>query len=231
VPSRETEPKKSSGRQYGAHFKLIGKNYPTADLYAKVTGQAKYAEDFRADSMLFCKRCAQFVCATSRGGVHMSMGFVKAMLVLMLTARATGALAQAPNPYGLPVSVENAKKAAAAAIAEARKNNWNMAVAVVDPGGTLVYYEKMDNTQLGSADVAIEKARTAAKFKRPSKVFQDLVAGGGAGLRILRLPGAVPFEGGIPLIVEGQIVGAIGVSGDTSDHDGVCAQAGASTLK
>lgn len=161
----------------------------------------------------------------------MLMRFEKAMLVLMLTACATRALAQAPNPYGLPVSVENAKKAAAAAIAEAHKNNWNMAVAVVDPGGTLVYYEKMDNTQLGSADVAIEKARTAAKFKRPSKAFQDLVAGGGAGLRILRLPGAVPFEGGIPLILEGQIVGAIGVSGDTSDHDGMCAQAGASTLK
>lgn len=161
----------------------------------------------------------------------MSSRFVRAVLVLMLTACATGASAQAPNHYGLPVSVENAKKAAAAAIAEARKNNWNMAVAVVDPGGTLVYYEKMDNTQLGSADVAIEKARTAAKFKRPSKAFQDLVAGGGAGLRILRLPGAVPFEGGIPLILEGQIVGAIGVSGDTSDHDGMCAQAGASTLK
>jgi uncharacterized protein GlcG (DUF336 family) len=161
----------------------------------------------------------------------MSSRFVSAVLVLMLTACATGASAQAPNPYGLPVSVENAKKAAAAAIAEARKNNWNMAVAVVDPGGTLVYYEKMDNTQLGSADVAIEKARAAAKFKRPSKAFQDLVAGGGAGLRILRLPGAVPFEGGIPLILEGQIVGAIGVSGDTSDHDGMCAQAGASTLK
>jgi len=160
----------------------------------------------------------------------MSMRFVKAVL-LALAAWTTGALAQAPNPYGLPVSIENAKKAATAAIAEARKNNWNMAVAVVDPGGTLVYYEKMDNTQLGSADVAIEKARTAAKFKRPSKAFQDLVAGGGAGLRILRLPGAVPFEGGIPLIMEGQIVGAIGVSGDTSDHDGVCAQAGASTLK
>lgn len=161
----------------------------------------------------------------------MSTRFVKAVLVLAVTAWTTGALAQAPNPYGLPVSVENAKKAGAAAIAEARKNNWNMAVAVVDPGGTLVYYEKMDNTQLGSADVAIEKARTAAKFKRPSKAFQDLVAGGGAGLRILRLPGAVPFEGGIPLIMEGQIVGAIGVSGDTSDHDGICAQAGASTLK
>ena len=73
-----------------------------------------------------------------------------------------------------------------------------MAVAVVDTGGTLVYYEKMDNTQIGSADLAIEKARTAVRFKRPSKAFQDLVAGGGTGLRILRLPGAVPIEGGIP---------------------------------
>jgi len=139
--------------------------------------------------------------------------------------------AQAPNPYGPPVSAEIAKKVAAAAIAEARKSNWNMVVAVVDPGGTLVYYEKMDNAQLGSADVAIEKARTAAKFKRPSKAFQDAVAGGGAGLRVLRLPGAVPLEGGIPLIVEGQIVGAVGVSGDAGEHDSICAQAGAATLK
>src|SRR5258708_40004374 len=101
----------------------------------------------------------------------------------------------APNPYGPPVSVENAKKAAAAALAEARTNNWKMAVAIVDTGGILVYYEKMDNTQIGSADLAIEKARTAVRFKRPSKAFQDLVAGGGAGLRVLHLPGAIPLEG------------------------------------
>ena len=151
--------------------------------------------------------------------------------VLMTVLCAMNAAAQAPNPYGLPVSVENAKKAAAAALAEARANNWKMAVAVVDTGGVLVYYEKMDNTQIGSADVAVEKARTAVRFKRPSKAFQDLVAGGGNGLRILRLPGAVPFEGGIPLMIDGQIVGAIGVSGDTTDHDGLCATAGAGTLK
>ena len=102
---------------------------------------------------------------------------------------------------------------------------------MVDTGGILVYYEKMDNTQIGSADVAIEKARTAVRFKRPSKAFQDLVAGGGAGLRVLALPGALPIEGGIPLVMDGQIVGAIGVSGDSADHDGICAQAGASTLK
>ncbi len=151
--------------------------------------------------------------------------------VLITVLCTLGALAQMPNPYGPPVSVENAKKAAAAALAEARTNNWKMAVAVVDTGGILVYYEKMDNTQIGSADIAIEKARTAVRFKRPSKTFQDTVAGGGAGLRVLRLPGAVPLEGGIPLMIDGQIVGAIGVSGDSADHDGLCATAGAGTLK
>jgi uncharacterized protein GlcG (DUF336 family) len=160
----------------------------------------------------------------------MSLRLIK--LAVVLAALCTmNALAQAPIPYGLPVSLENAKKAAAAALDEARKRNWKMAVAVVDTGGTLVYYEKMDNTQTGSADVAIEKARTAVRFKRPSKAFQDVVAGGGPGLRILGLPGVVPIEGGIPLIMDGQIVGAIGVSGDSSDHDGICAQAGVGTLK
>jgi len=140
-------------------------------------------------------------------------------------------LAQAPKPYGPPVSVDNAKKAAATALAEARKNNWIMAVAVVDPSGTLVYYEKMDNTQTGSAQLAIEKARTAAMFKRPSKAFQDVLTSGGVGLRILGLRDATPIEGGIPLVMDGKIVGAIGLSGDSADHDGICAQAGADTLK
>ncbi len=150
--------------------------------------------------------------------------------VFLLLCTMSG-LAQAPNPYGLAVSLETAKKAAAAALAEARKGNWKMAVAVVDTGGILVYYEKMDNTQIGSADIAIEKARTAVRFKRPSKAFQDLVAGGGAGLRILRLPGAVPLDGGIPLMIDDQIVGAIGVSGDSGDHDALCATAGAAAMK
>jgi glc operon protein GlcG len=136
-----------------------------------------------------------------------------------------------PNPYGAPISVENAKKAAAAAMTEAVKNHWTMAVAVVDPSGTLIYYEKMDNTQIGSAKVSINKARSAALYKRPTKAFQDALAGGGAGMRVLGLEGAVPVEGGIPLLSDGKIVGAIGVSGDTSDHDGVCAQAGAATIK
>lgn len=136
-----------------------------------------------------------------------------------------------PNPYGLPVSLENAKKAAAAAMAEAVKNHWTMAVAVVDPNGTLIYYEKMDNTQNGSANVAIDKARSAALYKRPTKALQDALASGGAGLRVMSLRDAVPVEGGVPLLADGKIVGAIGVSGDTSDHDGQCATAGAATLK
>jgi glc operon protein GlcG len=161
----------------------------------------------------------------------MSLRLIKFPVVLIAVLCTMSALAQAHIPYGLPVSVENAKKAAVVALEEARKGTWKMAVAVVDTGGVLVYYEKMDNTQIGSADIAIEKARTAVRFKRPSKTFQDLVAGGGAGLRILGLPGAVPIEGGIPLIMDGKIVGAIGVSGDSADHDGICAQAGAGTLK
>ncbi|HZS25704.1 MAG TPA: heme-binding protein [Candidatus Angelobacter sp.] len=135
-----------------------------------------------------------------------------------------------PN-YGMPVSLENAKKAAAAALAEAVKNHWNMAVAVVDPNGTLVYYEKMDNTQNASANVAIDKARSAALYKRPTKALQDALASGGAGLRVMSLRDAIPVEGGVPLVSEGKIIGAIGVSGANSDQDGQCATAGAATLK
>jgi glc operon protein GlcG len=141
------------------------------------------------------------------------------------------AVAQMPNPYGPPISLEAAKKVAAPALAEAAKNNWNMAVAIVDPGGNLVYYEKMDNTQIGSAHVSVEKARSAALFKRPTKAFQDALATGGENLRILALPGAVPLEGGIPLLIDGKIVGAIGVSGMTSAQDAQCAKAGADSLK
>jgi len=141
------------------------------------------------------------------------------------------ARAQMPNAYGEPINLETAKKAAAPALAEARKNKWNMAVAIVDQSGNLVYYEKMDNTQLGSAQFCISKARSAALFKRPTKALQDALAAGGTGLRILRIEGAVPVEGGIPIVSEGKIIGAIGVSGDTSEHDAQCAKAGADSIK
>jgi uncharacterized protein GlcG (DUF336 family) len=135
-----------------------------------------------------------------------------------------------PDPYGSPIGGEDAKKAAAAAIAEARANNWFMAAAVVDTGGHLVYFEKMDGTQTGSVAVAIGKARCAALFKRPTKAFQDVLAAGGDGLRVLGLEGAVPVEGGVPLVMNGSIVGAIGLSGGSSSQDGQCAKAGAEGL-
>ena len=151
--------------------------------------------------------------------------------VMIAVGGLASAGAQMPNPYGTAISLENAKKAAAPALAEAAKNNWNVAVAIVGPGGTLIYYEKMDNTQLGSANVAIDKARSAALFKRPTKQFQDALAAGGDGLRLLKVQGAIPLDGGIPLVMDGKIVGAIGVSGATSAQDAQCAKAGADTLK
>src|SRR5438445_9593735 len=147
---------------------------------------------------------------------------VKMFVVLFVVLGALGsAVGQMPNPYGLPISLENAKKAAAPALAE----------AIVGPAGTLIYYEKMDNTQLGSAEVAIDKARTATLFKRPTKALQDALAAGGEGLRILTLKGVTAVEGGIPLVMDGKIVGAIGVSGATSAQDAQCAKAGADTAK
>ena len=138
---------------------------------------------------------------------------------------------QIPEVYGLSINLDTAKKIGASAITEARKNNWTMAVAIVDTGGHLVYFEKMDGTQTGSAKVAISKGRSAVLFKRPTKAFQDMVAAGGEGLRMLRLEGAVPIEGGLPLLMDGKIVGAIGVSRGTSQQDSVVAKAGADTLK
>src|SRR5881628_2484240 len=117
----------------------------------------------------------------------MSQTILKSLFAVLFSLCASSALAQMPNPYGAPISLENAKKAAAAAIAEVRKNNWTMAVAITDTGGYLVYFEKVDATQTGSVNVAINKARSAALFKRPTKAWQDVLAGGGEGLRVLGL--------------------------------------------
>ncbi len=156
---------------------------------------------------------------------------VRFSLLLVVVAAASASLAQMPNPYGPSVTLEVAKKVAAPALAEAVKNHWSIAVAVVDPSGNLVYYEKMDNTQLGSANISVDKARTAARFKRPTKDFQDPLAAGGAGIRILGLEGVTPVEGGFPLVLDGKIVGAIGASGASSAQDAQCAKAGADSLK
>ena len=122
------------------------------------------------------------------------------------------------------------KKAGGGGRGRARAHSWDMAVAVVDTAGLLVYFEKMDDTQSGSVLIAQAKARSAALFKRPTKAFQDTLAAGGDGLRVLGLEGAVPVEGGVPLVVDGRIAGAIGVSGGTSAEDGVCAAAAVNAL-
>ena len=162
----------------------------------------------------------------------MSSRFIGSLLLtLMFALCASSALAQMPNPYGAPISLDNAKKAAAAAVAEARKNNWTMAVAVTDIGGDLVYFEKMDGTQTGSVNLSIDKARSAGLYKRPTKVWADLVGAGGDNLRLMALQGIVPSNGGIPLVMDGKIVGAIGLSGGTGAQDGQCAMAGAAEVK
>src|SRR5262245_8237760 len=132
--------------------------------------------------------------------------------------------------YGPPITADVAKTVAAAAVAEARKNSWTMAVAIVDTAGELVYFEKMDQTQIGSINIAIDKARSAVWFKRTTKVLQEVLAAGGDGLRVLGMRGAVPIEGGIPLAVGGKIIGAIGASGGTPQQDGVAATVGAAAL-
>jgi uncharacterized protein GlcG (DUF336 family) len=154
----------------------------------------------------------------------------KLLCVLVASCLALPLFGQSEQ-YGTPITADVAKKAAAAAIAEAKKNNFTMAIAIVDPNGFLVYFEKMDNTQNGSVNVAQDKAKSAALFKRPTKVFQDGLAAGGVGLRLLALQGAVPVDGGLPIIVGGKIIGAIGASGGTSDQDGQVAKAGADALK
>src|SRR5688572_1303279 len=159
------------------------------------------------------------------------------LAVTLAAPAATRALAQAPpqgppqTPYGAPITVENAKKAAAACIVEAQKNKWNVAIAIVDGAGFLVYFERMQNTQLGSVDVAIEKARTSALFRRPTETFQETLAAGGDGLRVLGLRGVNPNGGGVPIVVDGKIVGAIGISGATAKQDAQVAAAGISALK
>ncbi len=137
--------------------------------------------------------------------------------------------AQTPPPYGEPISVDTAKKIAAGAIAEARKNKWGMVIAITDGGGHLVYLERMDGTQYASVDIATRKAQSAAAYRRPSKVFEDAVAGGRNA--VLGLTGAMPIEGGLPIVMDGKIVGAIGASGGTAPQDGVAAAAGINALK
>ena len=135
-----------------------------------------------------------------------------------------------PLPYGTPITLELARTVAAAAEAEAAKNHWPMAIAIVDSTGHLALFQRTDGTQLASMDIAIAKAKSAVNYRRSTKVFEDMIAAGGAGVRALSLPGAMAVEGGLLLVKNGAIIGAIGVSGMRSVDDGVVAQAGVDTL-
>jgi uncharacterized protein GlcG (DUF336 family) len=133
--------------------------------------------------------------------------------------------AEPPRPeYGTPVTIDQAKKIAAGVIAECAKNNWNVAVAVVDTHGGLVYFERIENTQTASLDIAIMKANAAATYRRPTRAFVDAIAKGGPA--IMTLPGVVASPGGVPIMVGGKVTGAVGVSGVTGDQDEQCAKAG-----
>jgi glc operon protein GlcG len=151
---------------------------------------------------------------------------------LLLASSAVDLRAQPTDvPYGAPIALAEAKRVLIAAQAEAARNKWNVAIAVVDSGGHLVAFERMDTTQYGSVEVAQDKARTAVAFRRPSKAFQDTIAAGAEGMRMLKLSGATPIEGGLPIIAEGKIIGAIGVSGVTSAQDGLIAAAGRAVVR
>ncbi len=133
-------------------------------------------------------------------------------------------------PYGPPITLDQAKRAMAAAELEAAKNSWQVAITILDSGGNLVMFHKIDNTQLASIGASEGKARTALEFKRPSKALDDAIAAGGAGLRLLAVKDITPLEGGIPVVVDGKIIGAVGVSGALSSQDAQVAKAGADAL-
>jgi len=167
---------------------------------------------------------------TTRRLWSLVIGVVLVFTAISVSAQQPVAPAPPQIPYGSPVSLEQAKKVMAGAEAEAMKNKWNVVIVILDSGGQLVMLHRLDGAQFGSIDVARDKAYSAVAFRRPTKVFQDLVGQGGANLRLLGLRGASVLEGGIPLNADGKIIGAIGVSGVTSEQDAQIAKAGADAL-
>lgn len=150
--------------------------------------------------------------------------------VMVFAATSVGAQQAGPPPYGPPITLAQAKKAMAGAEAEALKNKWNVVITILDSGGNLVMSQRLDGAQFGSIEVAKDKAFSAVAFRRPTKVFQDLIAQGGGNLRLLNLSGASMLEGGIPIVADGKLIGAIGVSGVTSEQDAQIAKAGLDAL-
>ena len=154
---------------------------------------------------------------------------------MKLPRRKRVATAQTPvhkgvGHYGPPIPLDQAKKAMAAAEAKATQNDWNVAISIVDSGGHAVMLQRLDGTQLASIRIAEGKARTAVEFRRPTKALEDVIAGGGAGLRYFTVRDVNLMEGGVPIVVEGKIIGGIGVSGVDSRNDAQIAQAGADAV-
>jgi uncharacterized protein GlcG (DUF336 family) len=152
-------------------------------------------------------------------------------LALALMAVAPARAQTAPPPYGPPIGIEDARKVMNAAEGEAAKNNWAVVISIIDSGGNIVMLHRRDDVQLSSIEIAQGKAKTALMFKRPSKVLDDAISSGGTGLRFLALKDIVPLEGGVPIVADGKIIGAIGVSGVLSSQDAQIARAGVDGLK
>ncbi|MGH7004469.1 MAG: GlcG/HbpS family heme-binding protein [Alphaproteobacteria bacterium] len=149
---------------------------------------------------------------------------------LVLSLAQPAAAQGGPPPYGAPITFAQAGKVMEGATAEAKKNNWNVVITIVDSGGHMVMLHRLDNTQLGSLEIATGKATTALRLRRPTKAIQDVIAAGGVGLRFLTVPGVLAIDGGLPLLDGGKIVGAIGVSGVTAEQDAQIAKAGVDAL-
>jgi glc operon protein GlcG len=162
------------------------------------------------------------------GAVALSAG--SAFAQAPTPAPAPAPVSTANLPYGPSITLDQAKRAMAAAELEAAKNSWQVAITILDSGGNVIMFHRIDNAQLSATSVSEGKARTALEFKRPSKALDDAIAGGGAGLRLLALKNITPIEGGLPMVVDGKIIGAIGVSGALSSQDAQVAKAGADAL-
>jgi len=164
-----------------------------------------------------------------RTGIATSLAVCAALT--FTTANTTASWAQQPVHYGPSVTLDMAKKAVDAAEAEAKKNGWSMAIVAVSIGGYLIHASTMDQTQFASIGIAQHKARAAAMFRRPTKVFEDRVASGGAGIAALSLDGVIASEGGIPIMKDGKVIGALGCSGGTGAQDGQACKAGVDVIK
>jgi uncharacterized protein GlcG (DUF336 family) len=178
----------------------------------------------------------------SEGGDHLGGNLMRSLVVSLLSAGAALAIAASaqaqqpptpppPTPYGESINLEQARTVVDAAMAEAKKNNWFMAITVVGPAGDLVYFAKMDNTQYASVTISQHKARAAATFRRPTKAFEENLGKGFEFIYQMTLDGMIGSQGGVPLVLNGKLIGAIGCSGGTGPQDLQSCMAGVAALK